>query len=275
VSDQGRLSLVGTGIRAAGQITVETRHLLAAADRVLCLVDPLTLEIVSAINPTAESMQDCYRLGRSRDDSYAEMVERLLAPLPSGLHVCGVFYGHPGVFVWPAQQALREARALGYTATLYPGVSAEDCLVADLGFDPAVNGCQSYEASDFLVFARRIEPTALLVLWQPWALGDPGRTTFRTDPDWVQALVEVLMDDYPTDHPVIIYEAACFPLEEPRIESVRLDALPSRSFTQRSTLVLPPRGAPALCPRRLEKLGLSADSLPLARFQRDRSQGKR
>jgi len=31
---------------------------------------------------------------------------------------------------------------------MLPGISAEDCLVADLGIDPASSGCQSYEAND-------------------------------------------------------------------------------------------------------------------------------
>jgi hypothetical protein len=34
---------------------------------------------------------------------------------------------------------------------MLPAISAEDCLFADLGVDPADHGCPSYEATDFLV----------------------------------------------------------------------------------------------------------------------------
>jgi uncharacterized protein YabN with tetrapyrrole methylase and pyrophosphatase domain len=267
---RGRLSLVGSGIRLAGQLTVETRHLIEDADHVLCVVDALTLDHLRAINPRTRSMQDCYAVGRVRDDSYAEMVDRLLAPLASGDHVVGVFYGHPGVFVWPAHEALRRARAAGHQATMYPGISAEDCLIADLGLDPAVQGCQSFEASDFLLYPRRIDPSALLILWQPVILGDIRRSSFDTDPAWVRVLAEVLAEDYPDDHPVTIYEAATLPLAEPRIERVPLNRLHRVTFTQQSTLVLTPVGPPPISFERLARLGVSEDALEKASFQRFR-----
>lgn len=267
----GRLSIVGTGIRPGGQLTTEARHLIAAADRVLTVVDGLALHVLKKINPATESMQDCYAVGRQRDDSYADMVSRLLAPLSQGKHVCGAFYGHPGVFVWPAQEAIRQARAAGHSANLYPGISAEDCLFADLGVDPAVNGCQSYEASDFLLYPRRIDPTAALILWQPAALGDHSRSTFKTDPAWVQVLTEVLRADYPADHPVVIYEAATFPLEPPRVESVPLEHLHQARFSQLSTLYLKPAGPPLLSQQRLARLGLAEEDLTPGAFQLARS----
>ncbi len=273
-SATGRLSIVGTGIRLAGQLTIEARHLVAGADQVLCVVDELTLFHLRQINPHSQSLQHCYAPGRSRDASYAEMVERLLAPLHEGQHVCGVFYGHPGVFVWPGQEAVRQARRAGFPATMYPGVSALDCLVADLGLDPAVHGCQSFEAMDFLLYPRRIDATALLLLWQPVALGDPQRSTFTTDPAWVQVLAEVLGESYPENHPVIVYEAATLPLAEPRVESVALSDLHRVEFTQRSTLVLEAAGPPIRSEQRLARLGVSPDAIRTASFQRYRQAGR-
>ena len=34
---------------------------------------------------------------------------------------------------------------------MLPGISAEDCLLADLGVDSAHNGLQSLEATDLLI----------------------------------------------------------------------------------------------------------------------------
>ena len=65
------------------------------------------------------------------------MAEAILEPVRAGKRVCAAFYGHPGVFVLPSHDAISRARAEGFEATMLPGVSAEDCLVADLGVDPA------------------------------------------------------------------------------------------------------------------------------------------
>lgn len=269
----GRLDIVGTGIRPGGHLTLEARHLIRGADQVLCLVNGLTLAALRDLNPKLMSLADCYARGRQRDHSYTEMVASLLAPLAEGQAVCGVFYGHPGVFVWPAHEAIRQARAAGYPARMYPGISAEDCLFADLGLDPAVHGCQSFEASDFLLHARRFDPTAAMILWQPAALGDVSRSSFQTDPAWVRVLAEVLIEHYPAGHPVVVYEAASFPLAEPRIETIRLETLHRASFSPVSTLYLAPVGPPALSPERLTRLGISADQLTLGAFQRFRDAG--
>ncbi|WP_376694474.1 SAM-dependent methyltransferase [Wenzhouxiangella sp. EGI_FJ10409] len=263
----GRLSVVGTGIRPGGHLTRETQHVIAAADRVFTVVDSLTLERLREISSSVESLQDSYAVGRQRDDSYAEMVQRILAPLEDGRHVCAAFYGHPGVFVWPAHEAIRRARAAGHRAVMYPGISAEDCLFADLGLDPALHGCQSFEATDFLLHARRFDPTAALILWQPITLGDLGRDAFEHDPNWLRVLAEVLADDYPADHPVTIYEAAVFPLDEPRMARVPLERLHEARLNQVSTLYLPPVSAPVLSTERLERLGIRESDLTLGAYQ--------
>lgn len=266
--------MVGTGIRLAGQLTLETQHLVRHADRVFAvLADPLSLDVLKKLNPHVTSMQLHYTEGRSRDDTYERMVESVLAPVRAGEHVCAAFYGHPGVFVWPAHEAVRRARREGFEATLYPGVSAEDCLVADLGIDPGVSGLQTYEAADFLVHPRIFEPRTPLVLWQLAALGDRSRSTFRTDPAWVRALAQVLAEDYPDDHSVTVYEAAIGPFDDTRIETVPLNRLHDLEFTQASTLYVPPIGAPEADHDRLRRLGLDPTGLAEASFQNYRRRG--
>ena len=63
-----------------------------------------------------------------------------------------------------------------------PGISAEDCLYADLGIDPGSVGCQHYEASQFMFYRRRIDPSAYLVLWQVGIAGDRSLRRFATGP---------------------------------------------------------------------------------------------
>lgn len=273
-SRKGRLSVVGTGIRPGGHLTREAQHLIRAADRVFAVVDGLTLERLRELDPEVESLQDSYVVGRQRDESYAEMVCRILEPLDRGRHVCAAFYGHPGVFVWPAHESVRQARSAGHRAVMYPGISAEDCLFADLGLDPALHGCQSFEATDFLLHARRFDPTAALILWQPITLGDLNRDAFECDPGWVRVLAEVLAADYPADHPVTIYQAAVFALDEPRIEEVPLNRLHEARFTQVSTLYLPPAAPPVLSVERLDRLGIREADLALGAYQIYRRRSK-
>src|SRR5262249_35515646 len=173
----GVLAVVGTGIRSVGQLTVEAIAWMRAAETLLYLVaDPIAQEIVRELNPTALSLQGYYGEGLGRMGSYEAMVQHILSCVRSGKRTCAAFYGHPGVFAFPSHESLRRARAEGHLAFMLPAVSAEDCLFADLGIDPSVNGLQSYEASDFLLHERTVDTSAQLVLWQ---LGVVGDFTFR------------------------------------------------------------------------------------------------
>ena len=176
---RGQLVVVGTGLRTTGHFTSEAIAWIRAADKVLYVVgDPVAEEVLRTLNPDAvESLQDLYGEGKERQDTYDQMVERILECVRSGLRTCAAFYGHPGVFVYPSHVAVRRARAEGFSAIMLPGISAEDCLFADLGIDPAAYGCQSYEATDYLFSQRRLEPSSALVLWQ---VGVVGSTTFTS-----------------------------------------------------------------------------------------------
>ena len=136
----GSLVVVGTGIGFA-RITLEARAAIAAADAVLYLVpDHVSATGIEALNPRAQSLHGLYEEGAPHRAAYERMAEAILEPVRAGKRVCAAFYGHPGVFVLPSHDAIRRARAEGFDATMLPGVSAEDCLVADLGVDPAAHG---------------------------------------------------------------------------------------------------------------------------------------
>jgi len=75
----------------------------------------------------------------------------MLSDVRKGLYVVGAFYGHPGLFVSPVRRAMAIAQAEGYMTRMLPGISADDCLLADLGIDPGFVGCLTCEAQDFLI----------------------------------------------------------------------------------------------------------------------------
>ena len=273
VNSDGKLRVVGTGITISGQLTQESRNVIRNADIVFAVMaEPLALEFLSELNASVTSLSLQYATGRQRDDTYERMIQEILAPVWKGQYVCAAFYGHPGVFVWPAHECIRRAQTAGYPASMLPGISAEDCLIADLGLDPGVSGIQAYEASDFYLYPRQFDPCTPLILWQLAALGDITRSQFVTDVRWVEALVMVLSEIYGANHTVVVYEAAAFPLDSPRIESIPLHRLALLAFTQASTMVIPPKSAPSISESRLKVLGVDENHLVKAAFQQYREQ---
>lgn len=238
----GSLTIVGTGLAFAGQVTQEALSAIEQADRLLYLVsDIVTSRWLEGLNPAAESLYDAYAEGRPREDTYAEIVARILGRVREGGVVVVAFYGHPGVFVGPSHEAIRVARSEGFIAQMLPGISTEDCLFADLGIDPGERGCQSFEATDFLLRRRIFDPTSTLVLWQ---IGGIGVFDFHSKPLWSRKGLEVLQREllrhYPADHTVVIYEAVPYPTLPPKILRVALAEMAAAAVSIRSTLCVPP-----------------------------------
>jgi uncharacterized protein YabN with tetrapyrrole methylase and pyrophosphatase domain len=238
---RGSLVCVGVGMTLGSHITPLARSYIQKADVVFTALSDGIIELwLAKMNPAVRSFQTLYKEGKSRADTYREMVESMLTEVRSGKQVCGAFYGHPGVFALPPHKAIALARAEGYPAHMEPGVSAEDCLYADLGFDPGRYGCQHFEASQFMFYRRRIDPSAYLILWQIGVAGDQSFTRFSTSAQYRQVLVEVLARDYDLSHEVIIYRAATLPMHEPRMDRIPLGKLPDADVDMHSTLVIPP-----------------------------------
>lgn len=242
----GSLVVVGTGIRTVGQLTTETIAWMRVADKLLYLVsDPIAVHLATRLNPDgAESLQGFYAEGKPRLQTYDEIVEHILAQVRAGYVTCVACYGHPGVFAYPTHEAIRRAKSEGISARMLPGISAEDCLFADLGIDPATHGCQSYEATDFLINRRQIDPTSALVLWQIGALGDATFRRERYDLSALPLLVDRLCAMYPADHVVSLYEAAIFYGCEPVISHVPIGDLSAAEISPVTTVYIPPARPP-------------------------------
>lgn len=260
---RGTLFVVGTGIKSGGHFTADASFWLRHSDKVLYVVaDAVTERAIRELAPSAESLSGLYGEGKRRLVTYEDMVARILDALAApvggrGPTVCAVFYGHPGVYVLPSHEAVRRARALGHEATMLPGISAEDCLFADLGVDPATSGWQSFEATDFLVRARQFDPCAGMALWQIGAIGNLGLARANLAQAGLALLREVLIESYGAEHEVVVYEAASLPTCDPLMHRTPLRELVAAPVTPLSTLYVPPRGPARLHAARLQRLGLS------------------
>lgn len=259
--DAGSLTVVGTGF-GGGQVTADAANAVASSEKVLYLVpDADTDEWIRAANPTSESLGGFY-LGRaSRLETYLEITEHILSFVRRGLRVCAVFYGHPGVFVFPSHEAIIRASEEGFAARMLPGVSAEDCLFSDLGVDPGRRGCRTFDATDFLVRRRQPDATVPMILWQ---VGAVGRTDYPRDGNRANLaiLAGVLLMQYGPGHQVVIYEAAAGPRRDPVIEFICLEQLVEAPIRLTSTLYIPPRDEPAIDEQMAARLGMPEDFLP-------------
>lgn len=225
-------------------ITPLARSYIEKSDVVFTVMPDGVMELwLAKMHPDVRSLQRYYREGKSRLRSYRQMVAAMLREVRAGKRVCGAFYGHPGVFTWPTHKAIEVAREEGYRAHMEPGVSAADCLYADLGIDPGKYGCQHFEASQLMFYRRHIDTAAYLILWQVGVAGDRSLRRFSTGAAHRRLLVEVLTRDYEPAHEVTLYEAAALPTSRPRIVRLPLEALPEAACDMHSTLVVPPASA--------------------------------
>ena len=236
----GFLVVVGLGI-SLGHMTLDSVKALRSADVVYYLAtNTVSQKIILDQNPNAHSLHECYAIGKPRPDSYKEMVDIVMAEVRTGKNVCFAIYGHPGVFAYPTHVAIETAKREGYQALMLPGISAEDCIYADLGLDPGRTGCQSFEATDFMFRCRIWDPYSTLILWQVSVVGVrifPGQDVVAPG---FEMLKTRLIETYGPDHKGVLYEAASLPLCEPRLDEKTLGEIQPEDFFPETTFVIRP-----------------------------------
>jgi precorrin-2 methylase len=238
------LTVVGFGIQIGRDMTPAARWNIERADKVLYLAgDAVAVRLIEEVNPTAESLHTLYDSAKLRSDTYREMVERIMSFVRAGNDVCVVSYGHPGLFAYPMHEAIRTARREGFPAQMLPGVSSLDCLIADLGLDPATDGMQIFDASDFLLRRRSSNTATALVLLQIAVTGDPSYQR-QYDRDGLAALVALLAERYGARHKVVVYEASPYPMSRPSIQHVTVAGINNAAISAGSTLYVPPKAPP-------------------------------
>lgn len=252
---KGSLVNVGLGMTLGSHITPLSRNFIEKADVVFVAAsNQVVEEWVRTMNHNVISLQPLYSEGKSRKETYQQMCDMIMTEVRAGKQVCGAFYGHPGVFALPPHETIRMARAEGFKAHMEPGISAEDCLYADLGIDPGSYGCAHFEANSFMFNKTQFDPSAYLILWQVGIAGDKSLKVFDTSVEARQLLVDRLLETYPNTHEVIVYECAVLPIEKPRMTQVKLKSLATVDLFMKSTLVIPPCETKQKDAERIKKL---------------------
>lgn len=235
------LIIVGSGIKFMSHLTIEAKACIEQADKVLYLVnEPAMQEWIQQTNPTAESLDPLYTKNLLRNDNYLLIARYIIENLKNFQTLCVVMYGHPTVFVQPSIYAAKAAIKDQYNVIIMPGISAEDCLFADLAIDPSSCGCQSFEATDFLIYQREYDSSSHLILWQPAVIGVLNRPIDHDPMRGLVILKKYLSNKYSLEHEIILYEAAQYPTFHPKIEKLPLKTLPESNLTRLTTLYIPP-----------------------------------
>ncbi len=237
---EGRLTIVGTGLQL-GHLTIEAKNAIEGSKKLLYLIDDaITENYLIKLNNTAESLIGFYQEGKDRLQTYEEIVNYILKTLDEKKDLCVAFYGHPGVFTYPSHKAIKLAKERGYKAKMLPGISTEDMLFAELGIDPGTYGLQSFEATAFLINNNKIDPSCYVVLWQIGVLGLRKYTQNINVTSELQKLLNILLQFYPKEHEIILYQASTHRIIESVIITEQLQNLAKIEFDPISSLIIMP-----------------------------------
>jgi len=262
VSRTGRLTIVGSGMKAVAHFTQETVAHIREADIVFYkVIDGATAAFIRETNAAAVDLSQYYGDDKRRRITYIQMAEVMLREVRAGRRVVGVFYGHPGFFVDPARRALAVAAKEGYPTEMLAGVSSTDTLFADLRIDPAQNGCQTLEATDLLLRKRPVVTSGHVVILQVGSVGD---ATYHFAHGFRHSKRGILFDHligiYGPDHPSVLYLASTLPGVAPKLIRRKLgdyrDPRVLESIHPASTLYIPPRDRLETDPEMAQKLGV-------------------
>jgi uncharacterized protein YabN with tetrapyrrole methylase and pyrophosphatase domain len=243
------IGIVGTGIVGAHQLTREAEEVIRRCRRTFVIESGYGLpEYLESLSPDARSLGNLYEPGKDRLHTYHRMAAEVVAAAVEEPPVCLAAYGHPWVFCYPTTLITRAAPLLGLHVEVFPGVSAFDTLLVDLGVDIAPTGVQMYEATDVLLRRRPLQNDVPCVIWQPTVVGDP---TYHPEPyaaGQFTPLQDYLLGFYPADHEVALVTTKTFPLTRSVVQHLPLGELAAEleHAPPVATLYVPPLGERAV-----------------------------
>lgn len=261
---RGSLVIAGSGIASVAHMTLETVSYIKEADKIHYVVnDPITEGFIQKNSKgNYADLSVFYEKEKSRYITYIQMAEAMLQDVRAGRSVLGIFYGHPGFFVFPSHRAIAIAREEGYEAKMLPGVSSEDYLYADLGIDPFIAGCMSHEANTLLIKNQPLDPTVHHVILQ---VGIVCVENMNFNNKQFHLLVDVLENSFGPGHKVVHYIGSVIPQmkttkDELVIAELRKDEVMKR-IQPGSTLYVPPAKPVPVDRQLLKKLGLTDSAI--------------
>jgi uncharacterized protein YabN with tetrapyrrole methylase and pyrophosphatase domain len=207
------IGIVGTGIVGSHQLTREAEEVIRRSRHTFLIDSGYGMSAyIATLCPKVTELGTLYEAGKDRLPTYRRMAAEVISAAVEESPVCLASYGHPWVYCYPTTLITRAAPLLGLHVEVFPGVSAFDTLLVDLGTDIAHNGIQMYEATDILLRRRPIQRDVTCVIWQPTVVGDPTYRVQGSAAAQFLPLQEYLLGIYDADHEVALVTTKTFPL---------------------------------------------------------------
>ncbi|MHA3320902.1 SAM-dependent methyltransferase [Legionella pneumophila] len=256
-----KLIVVGSGIKSVAHLTEETKKIIQNSDKVLYLVNEEILkQWIVRESKNAESLEPIYFNSTKRVDAYANITSEIVRSYYQYTNLCVIFYGHPTVFAESALQAVKIIQAEKGNAIILPAISSMDCLFSDLKVDPGEHGCFSIDATELLIYERKLDIQSHVIILQIANLGmfNIEKTTK------LNVLKDYLCRYYSQEQPVCLYEAAQYPTQKPRIEWLKLSDLENAKVNPISSLYIPPSPTKKLSAKYIALLEIDLENFKLS-----------
>lgn len=237
------IGVVGLGIVGTHQITREAEQVIRHAKRTFVIESGYGVtDYVKTLCPNTTNLGPLYERGKSRLPTYRKMAATVVAAALKESPVCLAAYGHPWVYCYPTTLVKRAAALLNLHVEVFPGISAFDTLLVDLGIDVAFDGVQMYEATDILLRRRPIQNDVACVIWQSTIVGDPTYPDKPFGVEQFQPLQDYLLQFYKADHEVTLVVSKTFPLLRSIVRRFPLNqmAVEVRRSPPLATIFIPP-----------------------------------
>lgn len=210
--------IVGLGISHIDQITREAERCMEASNEILYVERGLGIDAFLASK--CKCITDLTRLyaeGEDRQGTYRKMAATVVKAALERPPVTFALYGHPLIYSYPPFLIREMAGLLGLSVKVVPGVSAMDCIFADLFVDPSMNGIQMFEATEMLLRGRLLQTDVAALIWQIGALETGLYSTYSSRPERFQRFKDHLLRFYPSHHTVFAVHSATHSLLKPEI----------------------------------------------------------
>jgi tetrapyrrole methylase family protein/MazG family protein len=233
------LIICGAGIKSLSHHTKEFDVSVKSADIVIYLVNEPLLEIWLTKNTKKSfSLNPIYFSYPQRDQSYKKITETVISSFNDFDNVCLVFYGHPILLADSVNSIIKEAKTLDINVQVLPGISAFDCLLADLEIN-LNGGCFLSEASHLIKNQIKLDTSNHVIIWQVGVIDvESPRTNEYKGNVW--KLKHELLKYYHKDSEVYLYEASIYPHIKPLIKKTKVGLIDKMEISSITTAYIPP-----------------------------------
>jgi uncharacterized protein YabN with tetrapyrrole methylase and pyrophosphatase domain len=156
-----KLKIIGQGIRACQQITLEGLEALRNSKKVLYLSVNKNDDLIAFFTQwniqNYENIRALYEDAALDKSNYERLLRKILAEVEAERDVAVLFPGHPRVGVTLVKWLEEKKTELGFELEVLPGISSFDTMMNDLSLDPLERGAQVVDANRILLFDYKIE----------------------------------------------------------------------------------------------------------------------